>query len=57
MAISVSPTPLPVSVSPTSLDNLLRDVPNLDAATLRGILGRAIGTMRQAQEAHDREKM
>jgi hypothetical protein len=54
--ISVSPTPPPVSVSPTSLDNLLRDVPNLDAATLRGILGGAIGTMRQAQEAHDRKK-
>ena len=56
-AISVSPTPPPVSVSPTSLDNLLRDVPNLDAATLWGILGGAISTMRQAQEAHNCEKM
>ena len=57
MAISVSPTPPPVSVSPVSLDLLLRDVPNLDVVTLRGILGGAIGTMRQNQEAHDREKM
>ena len=56
-AISVSPTPPPVSVSPTSLDNLLQDVPNLDATTLRGILGGAIGTMQQAQEAHERKKM
>ena len=56
-AISVSPTPPPVSISPASLDLLLRDVPNLDVVTLRGILGRAIGTMRQNQEAHDREKM
>jgi hypothetical protein len=55
--ISVSPTPPPVSVSPASLDLLLRDVPNLDVSTLRGILGGAIGTMRQNQEAHDREKM
>jgi hypothetical protein len=56
VAISVSPTPPPVSVSLMSLDNLFRDVPNLDAATLRGILGGAIGTMHQAQEAHDCEK-
>ena len=56
-AIAVSPSPPPVSVSPASLDLLLRDVPNLDVATLRGILGGAIGTMRQNQEAHDREKM
>ena len=56
-AISVSPTPPPISVSPASLDLLLRDVPNLDVVTLRGILGGAIGTMRQNQEAHDREKM
>ena len=56
-AILVSPTPPPVSVSPASLDLLLRDIPNLDIVTLRGILGGAIGTMRQNQEAHDREKM
>ena len=56
-AISVSPTPPPVSVSPASLDLLLQDVPNLDVGTLRGILGGAIGTMRQNQEAHDRKKM
>ena len=55
--ISVSPTPPPASVSPASLDLLLRDVPNLDVVTLRGILGRAISTMRQNQEAHDHEKM
>ena len=55
--ISVSPTPPPVSISLNSLDTLLRDVPNLDATTLRGILGRAIGTLRHTQEAHDRETM
>jgi hypothetical protein len=53
--ISRSPTPPPVSVSPSSLDTLLADVPNLDATTLRGILGGAIGTIRQVQEAHARE--
>lgn len=53
--IFVSPTPPLVSVSPSSLDALLGDVPNLDAITLRGILGGAIGTIRQAQEAHNRE--
>ena len=55
--ISVSPTPPPVSVSPASLDLLLQDVPNLNVVTLRGILGGAIGTMQQNQEAHDHEKM
>ena len=44
---SHSLTSLSVSVSPTSLDTLLRDVPNLDASTLQRILGRAIGTIRQ----------
>ena len=55
--ISLPPTPPPMSVSPTSLDALLSDVPTLDAATLRGILGGAIGSIRQAQEAHNRETM
>jgi hypothetical protein len=53
--VSRSPTSPPVSVSPNSLDTLLGDVPNLDAATLWGILGGAIGTIRQVQEAHTRE--
>ena len=55
--ISRSPTPPPVSVSPSSLDALLGDVPNLDATTLRGILGEAIGTIHQTQKAHNRETM
>ena len=56
-AISVSPTLPPISVSPTLLDALLGDIPNLDAATVRGILGGAIGTMRHTQDAHNRETL
>ena len=47
--ISLPSTPPPVSVSPNSLDALLSDVPTLNAVTLRGILGKAISTIRQAQ--------
>ena len=39
------------------MDALLSDVPTLDAVTLRGILGGTIGTIRQAQEAYNRETM
>ena len=55
--ISLPPTPPPVFISPSSLDTLLSDVPTLDAVTLRGILSGAIGTIHQAQEAHNRETM
>ena len=55
--ISLPPTPPPVSVSLSLLNDLLRNVPTLDAATLRRILGRAIGTIRQTQEAYNRKIM
>ena len=50
--ISCSLTPLPVSVSPTSLDTLLNEVSTLDAVTLQRILGGAVSTIHQTQKAH-----